>query len=288
MDLTDQDIFLFHRALKAASEYDFSDYSEKSLSRRLTKVLADHKIDINKLIIKIKSDKDFTEQIVKEITVNTTELFRDPAMWQNLRYKVLPRYKYHTHINILHAGCSTGQEVYSMMILLHELGLLEKSRIFATDINADVLHQASKGIYRFRFNIGYLDNFNQVIKENPFNFDDYHDVPYEKYFHIVKDKDMMIMHNYLTRKPAFKKQDLTKGKNPFYKKFDIIFCRNVMIYFNANLQNKVTRFFYENMFDEGHLILGKQETIRGGFMGSFDKQWDFYVKRTNKDKVEDA
>lgn len=279
MNVTDQDILLFNRTLKAYSEYDFSDYSEKSLNRRLTKVLTDHKIDINKLISKIKTDKDFSEQIIKQITVNTTELFRDPEIWQSIRFKILPKYKHQKHINILHVGCSSGQEVYSMMILLHELGLFDKARIYGSDINTDVLNQASKGIYRFRFNIGYLDNFNRVIKENPLNFDEYKDVPYDRYFHIVKDKDMIVMHNFLCRKPVFKKQDLTRGDNIFHMKFDIIFCRNVMIYFNANLQNKVTRFFFENMYTGGHLILGKQETIRGGFAGSFEKQGDFFVKK---------
>lgn len=199
MVLTDQDVNFFINTIKNVSNYDFSEYSEKSLKRRLQKILIDNNMDLLTLINKLKTNKDFLEKTVKDITVNTTELFRDPQIWQTLRYRILPKFSENKNINIWHAGCSTGQEVYSMMILLNELDLLDKAKIFASDLNIDALEAAKKGNYKYRFNIGYLDNFDKVIKENPFNYDEYNDVPYNKYFKIDKVTDTITMNEFLKK-----------------------------------------------------------------------------------------
>ncbi|HYX06663.1 MAG TPA: CheR family methyltransferase [Bacteroidales bacterium] len=279
MTITDQDSQLFLTTIKNFSGYDFSDYSEKSLKRRLAKVLIDNKMDIYTLNASMKKNPVFLEKIVKDITVNTTELFRDPHIWHALKYKILPRYKHHKNINIWHAGCSTGQEVYSMMILLSELEMFDNAKIYATDLNADVLASAAKGVYKYRFNIGYLDNFDKVIKENPFNYDEYNDVPYNKYFSIDKTKDIIKMHPFLTEKPVFKKHDLVKDDNIFYIKFDIILCRNVIIYFNYNLQNQVFQLFHNNLYNDGTLILGMHETILGPHTANFEKKDQAYIRK---------
>jgi chemotaxis protein methyltransferase CheR len=239
----------------------------------------DNNMDFTSLIAEIKRNQLFSEKIVKEITVNTTELFRDPSVWQALRYRILPNFRDYKTINIWHAGCSTGQEVYSMMILLNELGLLEQAKIHGTDINTDVLDTAKKGIYKYRFNIGYLDNFDKVIKENPYNYEKYNDVPYSRYFEIDKTRDYLKMNPFLTNKPIFKKHDLVKDNNIFYNKFDIIFCRNVIIYFNYNLQNKVFSLFQNSLYEGGHLILGMHETILGPHTQNFEKKDQVYVKK---------
>ncbi|HOT14992.1 MAG TPA: CheR family methyltransferase [Bacteroidales bacterium] len=279
MTIEDIDIQYFVTALKNSSGYDFSEYSEKSLKRRLAKVLMDNKMELNQLVTEIKKNVSFAEKVVKEITVNTTELFRDPFIWQMLRYKVLPTLQDNKIINIWHAGCSTGQEVYSMMILLNELGMLEKARIFGTDINSDVLDIARKGIYKYRFNIGYLDNFDKVIKENPYNYEKFNDIPYSKYFEIDKVKDFMRMHPFLTEKPTYKKHDLVRDENIFFNKFDIILCRNVIIYFNYNLQNRVFNLFSNSLYQGGFLLLGMHETILGPMSASFDKKENIYIKK---------
>lgn len=279
MIIEDQEIQIFVTALKGSAGYDFSDYSEKSLKRRLAKVLMDNKTDLPGLIAEIKRNHDFSEKIVKEITVNTTELFRDPPVWQILRYKVLPRFRDFKTLNIWHAGCSTGQEVYSLMILLNEMGMLSKSKIYGTDINADVLDLAKKGVYKYRFNIGYLDNFDKVIKENPYNYEKYNDVPYTRYFDIDKSKDQIKMHSFLTEKPVFKKHDLVRDSNIFYSKFDIVLCRNVIIYFNYSLQNRVFNLFHNSLYEGGYLILGMHETILGPHTTSFDKKDQVYIKK---------
>lgn len=278
MTITEQDFQLFLYALKSSSKYDFSEYSEKSLKRRLAKVLTDNRITFTSFIQKIKNDQEFVEKVVKEITVNTTELFRDPQVWHAIRYAVLPKLKNNSVINIWHAGCSTGQEIYSMMIILNEMGILDKVKIYATDINTDVMEQARKGVYKYRFNIGYLDNFDKVIKENPYNYEEYYDIPYEKYFSIDKTADTIAMNEFLTQKPVYKKHDLVKEGNTFYVKFDIIFCRNVIIYFNYNLQNKVFDIFHRNLYDNGCLILGMHETILGSYSVKFQKKGHVYYK----------
>jgi chemotaxis protein methyltransferase CheR len=278
MTVTDQDYQLFVYTLKNFSKYDFSQYSEKSLKRRIFKVLTDHQINMQTLISRIKNNADFVENVVKEITVNTTELFRDPQVWHTLRFLILPRFRNNSVINIWHAGCSTGQEVYSMLILLNELDLLDKAKVYATDLNSDVLVTARTGEYKYRFNLSYLDNFDKVIKENPYNYEEYNDVPYEKYFMLDKSSDAIKMNHFLREKPVFKKHDLVTENNTLYVKFDLILCRNVIIYFNYNLQCKVFDLFHQNMYENGCLVLGMHETILGPHSAKFQKKGHTYFK----------
>ncbi len=279
MEIESRDIQIFINTVKSLSDYDFTDYSDKSLKRRLSKILLDYNMTPASLFEKIKEDNAFLEKIVKEITVNTTELFRDPVIWHSLRYDILPLYQSLPVINIWHPGCSTGQEVFSIMILLNEMGLLQKSRIFATDINKDVLEVARKGVYKYRFNLGYLDNFNEVIRENPRDKDTYFDVPYSKYFRIDSTMDEIRMNKLLLEKPVFKKHDLVKDLNPFGQVYDLIVCRNVIIYFNYDLQNKVFKLFLDSMNQGGGLILGAHETILGPFATRFEKKFQAYFKK---------
>ena len=279
MVLSDQEVNYFINTVKSISAYDFSEYSEKSLKRRLQKILIDNNLDLIGLINKLKTNPNFLEKIVRDITVNTTELFRDPAIWQTLRYRILPQFAQNRNINIWHAGCSTGQEVYSMLILLSELGLLDKAKIFASDLNTEALETAKKGTYKYRFNIGYLDNFDKVIKENPFNYDEYNDVAYEKYFKIDKISDTIIINDFLRKKPIFRQHDLVKGGNLYFAKFDLILCRNVIIYFKYSLQNKVFKLFHDHLYTNGSLVLGMHETMLGEITSRFEKKGQVYRKR---------
>jgi chemotaxis protein methyltransferase CheR len=278
ISVTDKDYNLFITAIKQASDYDFSDYSDKSFKRRIAKILSDNSTDINSLIIGIRKDKDFLEKIVRDITVNTTELFRDPLMWQHLRYNVLPKLAGLSTINIWHAGCSTGQEVYSMLILLKEEGLYDKARVLATDINSEVLSVAAAGRYKYRFNIGYLDNFDKVIKENPLNYEEFRDVPYSEYFDLDEKRDILAIKPFLLEKPVFRKHDLVNGKTVNPAKFDLIICRNVIIYFNYSLQNRIFELFYKNLHKGGFLMLGMHETIMGTIATGFVKSGQVYCK----------
>lgn len=279
MVLTDQEVSFFVTTIKSISNYDFSEYSEKSLKRRLQKILLDNNMDLVATINKLKTNKGFLEKTVKDITVNTTELFRDPQIWQTLRYRILPKFADNRNINIWHAGCSTGQEVYSMMILLNELGLFEKAKIFASDLNSDALDAAKMGLYKYRFNIGYLDNFDKVIKENPFNYDEYNDVAYTKYFKIDKVTDTITMNDFLKKKPIFRQHDLVQGGNLYFAKFDLVLCRNVIIYFKYSLQNKVFKLFHDHLYTNGYLVLGMHETMLGEITSRFEKKGQAYRKK---------
>jgi chemotaxis protein methyltransferase CheR len=277
--VTNEDVVRLITAIKMSSTYDFSDYSDKSFKRRIEKLLVDNHMDLNQLALKISKDKDFLEKIVRDITVNTTELFRDPDMWVTLRYQILPKLKKNKSIFIWHAGCSSGQEIYSMLILLSELGMFDQAKVFATDINSEMLEAAKQGNYKYRFNLGYLDNFDKVIKENPMNFEEKIDVPYEKYFEIDKVRDTIQMKQFLREKAVFRKHDLVKDGNIFYSKFDLILCRNVIIYFNNKLQNHVIELFSSSLYRDGHLILGAHESILGPVANNFDRTKGFYRKK---------
>lgn len=266
--------------VKETSGYDFSEYSPRSFQRRITKILEDYRINIDTLQSKLKkNDTDFVEKFVADITVNTTELFRSPPVWHSVKYRILPKLMENEQIDIWHAGCSTGQEVYSMMILLNELGILDRANIYASDINLNALEHAQSGKYIYRFNIEYLQNFDEVIRKNPYNFEEYNNVPYSKYFNIDQIKDKIIIKDFLKNRAVFKKHDLVKRENIFYKKFDLIMCRNVLIYFNLALQSKVLNFFYDNLKFPGYLVLGYHESILGNEAIKFHKKHYYYTKK---------
>lgn len=279
MPVTPEDINLVIDAIKSSSPYDFSNYSIKSFTRRIEKALIDFRLDIDNLILGIKTNPELVEKLVKNITVNTTELFRDPKVWQTLRYRVLNKFSSNRKINIWHAGSSTGQEVYSMLILLNEMGLLDKANVFATDLNIDVLNKAKVGEYTYRFNLEYFDNFNKVIRENPFNFEEYIDIPYDKYFEIDKINDLIKVKDFLRKKPVWLKHDLVTEGNIFNTKFDLILCRNVLIYFNTELQNHAISTFHQSLFRKGILLIGIHESIIGPIANNYIKSGFVYIKR---------
>jgi chemotaxis protein methyltransferase CheR len=279
LEIKDEDLKVFLEAVKARSNYDFTNYSLKSLKRRIAKILSESKFSITQLENEILDNNQFMEKVVKSITVNTTELFRDPTIWKSLRDEILPKFAGNKKINIWHAGCSTGQEVYSMMILLEEMGLFSKTEIYASDINSDVMELARTGIYKYRYNHAYIDNFNTVVNGSSDSSPATKKVPYQKYFTIDKVGDSIQMDSLLREKPVYKKIDLVRDENLFYIKFDLIICRNVIIYFNNELQNKVFNLFYKNLFNNGCLLLGLHESILGPYSSQFDKKNNVYFKK---------
>lgn len=258
--------------LKNHSPYDFSEYSDSSIYRRIHKIQQDHGLSIEQLSELTKNNPLFLEKIVEEITVNTTELFRDPDVWIHLINHVYPVLRKNRTINIWHAGCSTGQEVYSSLIILNELGLLDQARIVATDINQKVLSTAQKGLYSYSFNKNYVDNFNKVFNANGEN------VEFSKYFDIDEANDTMQVKEFLLDKVKFIRHDLVSDKPAFYQKIDLLFCRNVMIYFNINLQGKVVRLFYDQLHSGSFLVLGQHESVPGYLKTKFVKNGAAYSK----------
>jgi len=279
MEINSEVIEIFIDTIKNSSNYDFSDYSRKSLSRRLDKILYDNKMTIEQLCQKLSNKKEFLEQIIKDVTVNTTEIFRDAKTWQLLKYKYIDRFKEKDELDIWHIGCSTGQEVYSMLILLNEKGLIPKSNIYATDINTDVLDVAKKGVYQFREIDEFIENYDLVMSSNPFNDENHKNVPYEKYININRRKNLIKIKPIVLNKVNFSKHNLTKDGNVFSKKFDMIFCRNVLIYFNHKLQNNLFEFFHDNLKDDGVLVIGRHEGMLGLVSNKFTKEESIYIKR---------
>jgi len=260
----------FLKVLKEHSPYDFCDYSDNSISRRIQKVMRDYRLSFDEIIEKTKIDAHFVEQIIDELTVNTTELFRDPALWRFLYEKIYPSLKKKATLNIWHAGCSSGQEVYSNIILLDQMNMLDRTTIFASDISTKILDLAKKGVYKYDFNKVYLDNFKEVFQDK--------DVDLNKYIDINEYDDKFIVKDFLKDKVKYVKYDLVNEEIPFYKKFDIIFCRNVLIYFNVSLQLKIINRFYQNLFPGGLLCLGSHETISGFYKTKFLKKEFIYQK----------
>ena len=279
MSITDSELLQIIQTIRSVSAYDFSEYSEKSLKRRFTKILMDSRISKDELMHHLRTQPKFVEEVVKKVTVNTTELFRDPPTWFSLRSEVLTKLAQKPVIKIWHAGCSTGQEVYSMIILLNEMGLLDKTQLYATDLNTDALDIAKKGVYKYKFNISYLDNFDKVIRNDVNNPLIVRDIPYQKYFEIDHVGDKIKMNQPLVEKPVYAKLDLVKDNNIFQVTFDLIMCRNVIIYFNYNLQNRIFQLFHNNLCENGYLVLGVHESILGLFSTRFEKRGYYYLRK---------
>ncbi|MFP4287864.1 MAG: CheR family methyltransferase [Bacteroidales bacterium] len=260
VEISENDIFRIIYEFQKAYDFDFSNYAEMSFRRRIEHLLVSHNLSgADELIVKIRENPQYFQKVINDITVNTTELFRDINVWLNLRRNVLGLFKNKTNINIWHAGCSSGEEVYSMLILLNELDLLEKTKVFATDINTDILQRAKSGVFNNRLHHTYFDNFDKVIKVNPLNFEESTNISYDKYFEQDSLSKTFKIKQFLRDKVNFKYHNLVSG-SIFYK-FDLIFCRNVIIYFNTDLQNKVISLFHESLFNDGMLLIGAHENI---------------------------
>jgi len=278
MEVVGKEIQSFQKAVRDHSDFDFSDYSHSSLQRRLNRIMLELEMNMDQLIGQMKNDPDFLERIMRKITVHTTELFRDPEIWLTLKNKFLPSLAGQETIRIWHPGCSTGQEVYSMMMVLDGLGLLEKTEIYGSDLHQAILDKAQMGKYKYRFNQIYLENFHKVMLNGEGSLSLNQKKHWKKYFHIDETRDTIQMKESLRNKPVYKKLDLVKGSNLFLVNFDLIVCRNVIIYFNTELQNRVFELFHKNLNAQGALLLGVHESIMGNCVKKFIRKDPLYYK----------
>lgn len=246
--------------------YDFSQYARASIKRRVQKLtlLSGHK-HISALLPKILYEPDFLDEFLRGMSVTVTEMFRDPWVFKMLREKVIPALRIFPKINIWHAGCATGEEVYSMAILLQEEGLLEYSRIYATDFNDHSLRIAHNGIYPLENMKKYTQNYIQAGGKS--SFSDYYRVGGE----------FAIFDNSLKKNIVFTNHNLVEDQA--FGEMNLVVCRNVLIYFNQTLQSRVLGLFRDSLSTRGFLILGEKETTR------FSKLDDDFEVFSSREKI---
>ena len=228
--------------------YDFTGYSRASLKRRILRLNEmDRIVSIAEYRNKIRTDPGYFKRFLEEITINVTEMFRDPEFYKTLRNEILPRLGTYPFIRIWIAGCSTGEEAYSVAIFLKELNLLQKSLIYATDINSEVIANARQAMIPLNKIKLYTENY--IAAGGSENFIDYYTANYSlgKLNDELKSKIIFSTHNLVT--------------DNSFNEFQLILCRNVLIYFDRPLQNKVFELFNNSLEKFGYLALGTKETL---------------------------
>ena len=228
--------------------YDFSGYSRASVYRRIKRFLINRELpDVAALKKVVFSDSFFFESFLQEITVNVTEMFRDPDFFLSLRKNVLPIISTYPHIKIWDAGCSTGEELFSLAILLQEEGLLERTRIYATDLNQKVLKQAKEGIFSAKHLPDYTSGYYASGGKKEFS----------SYY--ISNYGSLKFNSSLIKNVVFYPHNLATDSS--FNEFHLILCRNVLIYFNSSLQDQVFKLFNKSLVRLGYLALGKKETL---------------------------
>ena len=265
MESIDIEVELFITALYMKYGYDFRNYSKAHIKRRIL-----HRLSltpsvktISELTNKILYDEEFFKGIVSDFSINVTEMFRDADFYRALREHVIPYLKTYPFIKIWHAGCSTGEEVYSMAILLMEEGLYDRTQIYATDFNDSVLEEAKAGIYPIERVREYTQNYQRAGGME--SLSKYYTAKYD----LVKFDDS------LKKRVVFSNHNLvTDG---VFGEMNLIICRNVLIYFDRNLQNRVFSLFKDSLCYGGVLGIGSKEsisfsTVKNEFQTLFEKE----------------
>ena len=254
--------------VREISGFDFSGYARPSLLRRASRYLSRHGMNFSELIGHIEQGGKAVYDFIQELTVNYSEMFRDPEFYIKLRSEVLTYLESYPAIRIWVAGCASGEEAFSLSILLKETGLFTRSLIYATDLSERVLTSAREGI----FSLGHMRTFseNYLLAEGKKSLSDY--------YHVAYNQAVMVPD--LRKNIVFSLHDLT-GDGVF-NEFQMVSCRNVMIYFNLEQRRKVFKLLYESLSMFGFLCLGKRETLRySGYEENFriiDARLNIYQK----------
>ena len=228
--------------------YDFRNYARASVERRIRSFLTTSgQSSIAELIPKALHDNAFFSDLSQAFSVSVTEMFRDPFVCQAIRRKVLPVLKTWPHFKIWHAGCATGEEVYSLAILLLEEQLYERATIYATDFNDASLAKAKEGIYALDRMQTYTKGYQTAGGSS--SFSDYYHARY----------DSAVMEGFLKSRVTFANHNLAVDHS--FGEMHLIACRNVLIYFNQELQNRVLKIFAESLVHGGFLCLGTKESL---------------------------
>lgn len=230
--------------------YDFRQYAPASLGRRLRRAMRDEPgvASLSEYQDRVLRDARCMRRFLDRVSVDTTAMFRDPGFYRAVREQVLPRLRATAHPRIWHAGCSSGEEVYSMAILLHEEGLLERATLYATDINPGLLETGKRAIFRIRDMQRHTANYQKAGGKGAFSG-----------YYAAKHEGV-ILRDFLCRRIVWADHDLVSGGS--FNEFQLILCRNVMIYFQRALQDRVHGLLYDSLEMHGVLGLGHGETLQ--------------------------
>lgn len=245
----DEEVEYLIKDVYAMYGYDFSEYSRASFKRRVNRIcLIDRFTSFAELRYTLLNDPEYLKRFVEEITVNVTEMFRDPVFFRTLREKILPQLGTYPLIRIWVAGCSTGEEAYSIAILLKEANLYQKSLIYGTDLNPSVLETARAGVFPLQQMKLYSENY--ILSGGKKDFSDYYTANYDsvRFDKSLQQKLILSTHNLVS--------------DSSFNSFQLIICRNVLIYFDRGLQERVFRLFDNSLENLGYLALGSKETLR--------------------------
>jgi chemotaxis protein methyltransferase CheR len=249
------EVDLLLEAVYRASGYDFRSYARAAIERRTRLLLSTSRCHtVCEMIDKVLHDKDFFNRLVQHFSISVTEMFRDPFVYRTIRSEIVPVLRTWPHVKIWHAGCATGEEVYSMAIVLREEGLYDRTVIFATDFNDASLQQAKAGIYA----IGKLQdatrNYQKAGGKDSFT----------RYYHARYNA--AALDGSLRERITFANHNLVTDN--VFGEMHLIFCRNVLIYFNRELQNRALQLFTESLVHGGFLCLGTREDLQFSEVGA--------------------
>lgn len=246
--ITDEELKALTDAIHQRHGIDFSCYEPKSLTRRVIRALHIFKMNsIHELWGKILKEHSFIYPFMDEISVGLTSMFRDPVLWKKLRSMLNHEYSGKSHLSIWHAGCSTGEEVYTMGIVLHESKYRGRVVARATDISMQAMETAKRGEYYYIKMDDYANNYKQ-----------YHPTGTLTHFY-TNDGNVARMDTTLIKHVSFDYHNLIT--DAFEARYDIIFCRNVMIYFDTNAKRKLFDKFHEALSPGGLLIIGFYDAV---------------------------
>jgi chemotaxis protein methyltransferase CheR len=243
------EIDLLLEAIYRRYGFDFREYAPASLKRRLWRRIHAERLDsVSGLQERVLHDPACMERLLLDLSISVTAMFRDPSFYVAFREKVVPLLRTYPFTRIWIAGCSTGEEVYSLAILLHEEGVYERTRIYATDINEAVLERAKDGVFSLEKMREYTENY--IRAGGKAAFSEYYVAAYDgaQFARSLVDNVVFAQHNLVSDRS--------------FNEFNVIMCRNVMIYFDRSLQERVHGLVYESLARFGVLALGHKETIR--------------------------